>query len=986
MFTRPSNVSQSPPLSVGCPGAPRACTANRHGASSTRVGSAARMLFTTRKGIAAVLAMMFLILFSSLSVAMAIASRGNITTAATQLHVNRAQSAAETGLAVARARLAEAANRFLVAQSVVDSDFGEALWTGDTAALGTMTVLPPRTGRQDLSPPNGIASALAQVHTLDQNTISSLGVAVPVIGAAPANASITEYLQSHWLFTPATAIEAAAPTQALPPLAYSVTYAPLADGTRVRAIVTGYDLSYSRAGQFITRTIMQDFSMSKRVNHAIIASSRVMVGKNVIINGNLGLRQDNVTGNNADPLVTRSDFRGLSTTLDSKLTALWNGITQYDVDGDNRLRARHPSESQGIPSGTTDYDGDGQPDAAFDDVTGDGFVDEFDVFIKNYDRNADGRLTLSSALTAGTPAQGMAAEFTVDDDLALLIDSANPDRNRNGVWGFVDANNNGRWDSTEVFIDYDSTTNSNRDQVLGYRDGFIDKKDRYAKITGRVGFKVTSAAWAAGQGAIAPKLRGPVLPAQGESARTFGVPDSQLPNVGTAIFSSTQNSLRDKADGVPFNTQVVRNLGISATQLAAYVEARPANSPQPRYLRVDPDVNLDGLPDNSATAYFEKMPFNAPAFADYYYRPVYENMTFKDVVLPMGINALFRKCTFVGVTYVQSDTANTHPLWSEYGKMQLNTTTNRPAPAVPRFIYGDSAIETSYPSMLPSTAIPPNQMVLMATTPLDKADIPLNQVLVTNGYNLLPNPLVVNGRRVVDTKARSNNIRFHDCLFVGSIVSDAPQNYTQVRNKIQFTGSTRFTSKHPDQPDSIDLNPEPTDVTEIAKSSLMLPGMSVDLGTFNSPPGQSLQLKGAIIAGVMDIRGNADIDGALLLTFAPQLGVAPLVDSAGNALGNPADFNTTLGYFGPSDGDTEAMDPSTLPIVSGQRIVGWDTDGDGLADVPSTQSQPAGSTPVAFNGYGRINIRFDPNMKLPSGVMLPMQMDAVAGTYKEGKF
>ncbi len=945
----------------------------------------ARMVVTSRRGIAAVLAMMFLILFSSLSVAMAIASRGNITTAATQLHVNRAQSAAETGLAVARARLAEAANRFLVAQSTVDSGFGEALWTGDTPALGAVTVLPPRTGRQDLSPPSGIAGALAQVHTLDQNTISSLGVSIPVIGAAPAEASVSEYLQSHWLFTPATAIEVAAPGQELPPLAYSITYAPLADGTQVRAVVTGYDLSYSRGGRFITRTIMQDFRMSKRVNHAIIASSRVMIGKNVLVNGNLGLRQDNVTGNNADPLVTRSDFRGLSASLDNKLTALWSGITQYDVDGDNRLRAGHPSEGQGIPSGTTDYDGDGQPDAAFDDVTGDGYVDEFDVFIKHYDRNADGKLTLSSTLTTGTPAQGMAAEFTVDDDLALLIDSTIPDRNRNGIWGYVDANNNGRWDSTETFLDYDTATNSSRDQVLGYRDGFIDKRDRYAKVSGRLAFKATSAAWAAGQGEIAPKLRGPVRPAQGESARSFGVSDSQLPNVSTAIFSSTQNSLRDKADGQPFNTQVVRNLGISAIQLAAYVETRSATTTQPRYLRVDPDVDLDGLPDNSSTAYFEKMPYNAPAFSDYYYRPVYENMVFKDVVIPLGTNALFRKCTFVGVTFVQADTANTHPLWSEYGKMQLNASTNRPAPAIPRFIYGDSAVETSYPAMLPATAVPPNQMILMATTPMDKADIPNNQVLTTNGYNLLPNPLVVNGRRVVDTKARSNNIRFHDCLFVGSIVSDAPQNYTQVRNKIQFTGSTRFTSTHPEQPDSLDLNPEPTDTSEIAKSSLMLPGMSVDLGTFNSPPDQNLQLKGAIIAGVMDIRGNADIDGALLLTFAPQLGVAPLVDSAGNAMGNPADFNTTLGYFGPTDGDTEALDPSTLPIVGGQRIVGWDTDGDGMADVPSSQAQPAGSTAVPFNGYGRINIRFDPTMTLPNGVMLPMQMDVVAGTYKEGK-
>lgn len=938
-----------------------------------------------RRGIAAVLAMMFLILFSSLSVAMAIASRGNITTAATQLHVNRAQSAAETGLGVAKARLSEAAARFLVAQSSIDGAFGEAWWTGNASGIGQVQVLPPKTGRQDLSAPAGLCAALAQVHTLDQNTIAALGVSTPIVGNASANASIAEYMQTFWLFTPAVGIEVAGTGQTMPPLAYSVIYAPLANGTDVRAIVTGYDLSYSRAGSFITRTVMQDFRMNKKVKHAIISSSRVMIGKNVMISGNLGIRYNDVAAINGDPLVTRSDFRGMATTLDAKLAAFWNGLQQYDVDGDNRLRVGHASESLGIPSGTIDYNGDGQPDQAFSDVTGDGYVDEFDIFLKQYDLNGDGRVTLSSALAAGTPAQGSTAEFTADEDLALLIDSSIPDRNRNGVSGYSDTNNNGRWDAGEIFLDFDSAMNSYRDQVLGFRDGFIDKRDQYAKVNGKLTFRTTQAAWTAAQGATATKLRGPIKPGAGESATRFGVADSDLPNISTAVFSSTQSGLQVRADGQSFDRQVCLNLGISLTQLPGYVEIRPATSLLPRMLRVDGDVNLDGLPDNFVTAYFEKTPFNAPSHSDFYYRPVYQNMTFKDVVIPMGLNALFRNCTFVGVTYVRCDTANTHPLWGEYGKMQLSPANSRPAPAIPRTLYGSVLTQTSYPTMLPLTAVPPLQLIEMAATPMDKADIPANQVATTIGYNLLPNPLVIDGRRVVNTKARSNNIRFHDCLFVGSVVSDAPQNYTQVRNKIQFTGSTRFTATHPSSPDDPNLNPQPADMSEISKSSMMLPGMSVDLGTFNSPPGQNLQLKGAIIAGVMDVRGNADIDGALLLTFTPQRGQAPLVDAAGNALGNPADFNTTLGYFGPTDGDSEGLDPNTLPIIGGVRVAGWDTDGDGMADVNADQARPAGSAIVPFNGYGRINVRFDPNMKLPGGIMLPMQMEPLASTYREGK-
>lgn len=953
--------------------------------SSLASASALRRWWTSRRGVAAVLAMMFLILFGSLSAAMAIASRGNITTAATQLHVNRAQSAAETGLAIARARLAEAANRFLVSESTVSGSFGVSLWTGNTSSLGTVQVLPPRTGRQDLSPPNGLATALAQVHALDQGTIASLGVASPVVGNAMAGVSTATYAPAYWVYTPAVAIEPAAQGQSMPTLAYMITYAPLASGTDVRAIVTGFDLSYSRGGQFVQRTVMQDFRISKKIKQAIISSSRVMIGKNVMVSGGMGCRFDAVTSNNGDPLVLRSDFKGLSPILDAKLAAFQAGLAAYDVDGDNRLRVSHPIESQGIPSGTTDYDGDGQPDHAFDDVTGDGYVDELDIFIKTYDRDGDGRVTLSSALTAGTPAQGRTPEFTADDDLALLIDSSNPDRNRNGVSGFIDANGNGKWDAGEVFLDYDPVTNTNRDQVLGYRDGFIDRKDQYAKVSGTIAFRTSKAAWTSGQGPITDRLRGPMRPGTGESATAYSVSDADLPSVSTSVFTSTQTGLQSKADGQPFANQVATNRGISIGQLATFVETRAAGGTQPRYLRLDPDADLDGLPDNWATAYFEKMPYNAPVYSDWYYRPVYENMVFKDVVIPAGTNALFNNCTFVGVTYVRSATNNTHPLWGEYGKMQLSTTTSRPAPAIPRTIYGDNAGETYYPSMLPSTACPPSQMILMGTTALDKADIPSNLVATTIGYSLLPDPLLIGGKRVTDTKPFSNNLRFHNCLFVGSIVSDAPQTYTQVRNKIQFTGSTQFTSTHPTSPDAPALNPEPNDVSEIAKSSMMLPGYSVDLGTFNSPPTQNLQLKGAIIAGVMDIRGNADINGALLLTFAPQLGSAPLIDSAGNPIGNPANFNATLGYFGVNDGDSESLDPSTLPIVNGQRIVGWDTNGDGLADVFAGQSQPAGSTPVPFNGYGRVSLRFNPTMTLPNGIMLPMQFDPVPGTYKEGK-
>lgn len=936
-----------------------------------------------RRGVAAVLAMMFLILFGSLSVAMAIASQGNLTTAATHVHVSRAHAAAETGLAVARARLREAAARFVVSNSDVD-EFGEDLWNGSMTSVGTYQVLAPTTGRLDMSAPSGLVGALAQAHSLDQNIVTEAGVSTPTIGNIPAGASTTEYASSYWLFTPAVALEPRPGDGQIPPLSYSVTYAPLANGRDVRVVVTGYDFAYSRGGQPITRTISEDFRMVKRVNHAIISPSRVMIGSNVMVTGDLGARFTGVTYNDGDPVVLRSDFQGKNATLDAKLAALWTSLASSDVDGDNRLRVGHPVEGANMPT-NRDFDGDGQPDNAFEDVTGDGYVDEFDVFIKQYDRNGDGRVALSSALTAGTPAAGSTPEFTDDDDLALLIDSSNPDRNKNGISGFVDANHNGKWDSGEVFLDFDSTTNSNRDQVLGYRDGYIDRKDQYAKVAGRLVFRTTKTAWETGQGApVSSKLRGPIVPGNDKGAQTYGAGDDIVPDLSASIFDSSRNDLVAAADGQTFARQVATQLGISEGALASYVENHPADSTGPRYLRVDPDQNGDGLPDNYTTAYFEKMPYNSPNFSDFYYRPVYENMVFKDAVIPVGTNALFKNCTFVGVTYVRTTTGNTHVLWGEYGKLTLPSGQTRPIPATTRYVYGDSGSENSYPTMLPSSAIPPNAYILMATQPMDKADIPANQTAYTQGYNLLPDPLIISGDRVTDTKKYSNNLRFHDCLFVGSIVADAPGNFTQSRNKIQFTGATRFAKRHPEQPDNTALNPEPADERKIAKSSMMLPNYSVDIGTFNSPESQNVSLSGAIIAGVLDARGNTDIDGALLLTYAPAAGQGPLRDALGNPIGNPAGFNATLGYFGPDDGDSESLDPATLPIRNGQKIAGWDTNGDGLFDVPGNQPQPSGSTPVPFNGLGRIHLRFDPEMMLPNGIMLPMQFDTIPATYREG--
>lgn len=944
-----------------------------------------------RRGVATVLAMMFLVLFGSLAAAMAVSSKGNLRTAATHLHVMRALGAAETGLKIGESRLAAATNRFIVSNSNMTGSFVSNVWNGSIPNGESYTVSTPPYGAMESPTPAGIARALANQFAQDGNVQTGVSVDTPTIAGAMAGVDTTNvYSATGWLYTPAIGLNSAVGTQK--PQAYSIIFAPLKNGTDIRIIATGYDFDYSRTGAPITRTVMQDYRIGKRVKQAIISPSKLQIGKNVLVTGDLGARYTDVTQNAGDPLQLRSDFFGLNATLNTKLTDFFTALRTYDIDGDNRLRVAHPTEGAAIPPNTRDYDGDGRPDAAFADVTGDGYVDEFDIFINHFDINRDGKVALAANLSAGTPNAGLSPEFvdnlnrSVDEDLAILIDTNNPDRNRNGVWGFVDTNRNGKWDAGEPFNDYDSARSVNRDQILGYRDGVIDKRDQYGKVRGRLIFKTTSAAWTAGQGDYSSKVQGPIRPTDDSAARTFDAPDQMLPNIDSSTFVSSEAALKTAADGSAFTAQVATNLGVSASSLPTYVETRPSNTTLPRYLRLDPDNNLDGLPDNSATAYFEKMPYNAPTFSDWYYRPVYENMTFRDVKIPMGTNALFKNCQFIGVTYVETTSTNSHVLWNEYGKLQVPTGQTRPSPVNARIIYGDNSGETSYPTMLPASALPPNQYVLMSQAkPLDKADIPANQTGSITNFSQLPNPLVLGGKRVTDTRTVSNNIRFHDCLFVGSVVSDKPGVFTQIRNKLTFTGSTRFKQTHPDYPNDPLYNPQDADRTEIAKSSLMLPNYSVDIGTFNSPPSQDVQLRGAVVAGVLDMRGNVNLDGALMLTFKPQRGTAPMIDVLGNPIGNTANFNTTIGYFGPSDGDSESLDPATLPTVGGVKIVGYDTDGDGLADVGPTGTPPSGAVAVPFYGYGRITLRFDPTMTLPSGIMLPMYAEPVTGSYREGK-
>ncbi|MHC4428927.1 MAG: pilus assembly PilX family protein, partial [Planctomycetota bacterium] len=756
-----------------------------------------------RRGVSSVLAMMFLIIFGSLAAAMAVVAQGNLRTADSAMKVSRAMSAAETGLVFATRRLAEQSNRFVVEKGVIDADYGKDLWEGtfDEGADGIVIVLPPD-GYSEPSEPAGVAEALLFVHDDDAHSID----VEPGDGFLPA---IDGFGTLRVKPVALTANPDGTPSVDGP--YFRLKYELLQDVPYVRVTSQGVDGD-------ITRTLQMDFLINKRIEYAIIAPSRIMIGKNVRVEGPLGSRYGTVDGEldsaNGDPLVMRSDFYYLNNGLDNQLDSFFTQLAAHDADGDGRLRLYHPQEQLGIaadPGNLVDHDQNE-------------YVDDFDLFLGHFDADGDGWVVYDSGLTNDAGLGPMSEEFLdIDDQMARLIDDALPDRDGDGL-----------------------VTDS--DVALGYHDGVLDVKDLYAKVRGELMFAVTSDEWELAHGeSYQTVVQGVVLPGLDEAAVTFSAGEEELREVTTDMFNASQTW---------FEAQV------------------PAPGGPDFQNQVDQGITDGGTFTPPGAATWESIPHGAPGAYDYYQRPIYEDMRFENVRIPMGTNGLFKNCTFVGVTFIDTDPDCAHENWNYAGA--LEKVQSPPDSDPPTYIY-----EPKYPGVVAEH--------------------------------------MIDGMPVPDTKLVSNNIRFESCTFIGSIAGVKPDEYTHWRNKVQLTGETRFyvDADDPDladQPDAAEIVAEigamnVDTLEELRKSSILMPGWSADMGNFANEQAADpedtpkVKLKGTIVAGILDIRGTADLFGTLLMTFRPTADEGPLF------YGGLTDaFNTTIGYFGPSDGDGEGTD------------------------------------------------------------------------------
>jgi hypothetical protein len=111
-------------------------------------------------------------------------------------------------------------------------------------------------------------------------------------------------------------------------------------------------------------------------------------------------------------------------------------------------------------------------------------------------------------------------------------------------------------------------------------------------------------------------------------------------------------------------------------------------------------------------------------------------------------------------------------------------------------------------------------------------------------------------------------------------------------------------------------------------ATIVAPQTNIEMGSFTAPGTAPSTLVGVVVAGNIDIRGKSVVDGSIIVTG----------DGAGN---------TTQGWFGPSDASTDV------------------------------------TTPMPEGGFGRLNIRYNPNRALPDGINVAVDILPDADTYRE---
>ena len=127
-----------------------------------------------------------------------------------------------------------------------------------------------------------------------------------------------------------------------------------------------------------------------------------------------------------------------------------------------------------------------------------------------------------------------------------------------------------------------------------------------------------------------------------------------------------------------------------------------------------------------------------------------------------------------------------------------------------------------------------------------------NVILPVNRHALFKNctfqnVLYIDASKTSTSKSYTNNVRFENCTFNGVIVTNTPQSFNWVNNCLYFTGAATFNNQ-----------------SSIQEATILAPHFNVNLGNTNPQQSDNNVLTGAIVGGIVDVRGNAQIYGTII--------------------------------------------------------------------------------------------------------------------------
>jgi Tfp pilus assembly protein PilX len=147
-----------------------------------------------------------------------------------------------------------------------------------------------------------------------------------------------------------------------------------------------------------------------------------------------------------------------------------------------------------------------------------------------------------------------------------------------------------------------------------------------------------------------------------------------------------------------------------------------------------------------------------------------------------------------------------------------------------------------------------------------------------------------------------NNVRFENCTYNGVIVTDTPEVFKWMHNALYFTGEATFEN-----------------TSSIQEATVLAPHFNVNLGNTNPTQSENNVLTGAIVGGIVDVRGNAQIHGTIISMCDTTQWSSGYVTNIGATLEDGGSETTTLGDVGVISitPEQEQMLPSGIlsPIV-----------------------------------------------------------------------